>query len=111
MSKLKQNKFRNKWTVVDGIKFQSVKESARYLQLKTMQQAGLICNLKLQHSFSIQLNNVHICRYIADFVYWTDGCFKMVVEDVKSDYTRKLPVYRLKKRLMKVVMGIEILES
>ena len=47
-------------------------------------------------------------RYVADFVYQEQGA--QVVEDVKSVVTRKHPVYRLKKHLMKHVHGIEVRE-
>src|SRR5690606_26359142 len=47
-------------------------------------------------------------KYVADFVYQEKG--QMVVEDVKSTMTRNLPVYRLKKHLMKSVHGLEIRE-
>jgi len=47
-------------------------------------------------------------KYVADFVYQENG--QLVVEDVKSTMTRNLPVYRLKKHLMKSVHGLEIRE-
>jgi hypothetical protein len=49
-----------------------------------------------------------VCKYISDFVYLENG--QKIVEDVKSEYTRKLPVYRLKKKLVKAVHGIDIKE-
>ena len=38
-------------------------------------------------------------EYIADFTY-TDGEGRFIVEDVKSEATRKNPVYAIKKKLM-----------
>jgi hypothetical protein len=32
------------------------------------------------------------------------------IEDCKSDFTRKNPVYRLKKKMMKIINGLEIIE-
>ncbi len=49
-----------------------------------------------------------ICAYLADFTYNRNG--KEIVEDVKSEMTRKLPVYKLKKKLMKAILNIEIQE-
>ncbi len=53
------------------------------------------------------MNGVIVCRYVADFVYIRDG--RRVIEDVKSSFTKMLPVYRLKKRLLAAV-GLEINE-
>ena len=48
-------------------------------------------------------------KYRADFVVLrNDGRYDVV--DAKSDATRKDKVYRLKKRQMKEVLGIEIVE-
>src|SRR3990172_3854168 len=45
--------------------------------------------------------------YNPDFSYRKSG---LVVEDVKSPVTRKLPAYRLKKKLMLACYGITIVE-
>ena len=45
---------------------------------------------------------------MAFFTYILNG--KLVVEDVKSEWTAKLPMYRLKKRWMKAEYGIDITE-
>jgi hypothetical protein len=73
-----------------------------------MQEAGEISELETQKRFGIFVGDQRICAYVADFVYQRDG--KQVVEDVKSDFTRKNPVYRLKKKLLKATLGIEIIE-
>ena len=54
------------------------------------------------------INGVKVCTYIADFTYEELG--GVVVEDVKSEFTRKDPVYRLKNKLMKACHGIDIRE-
>ena len=46
-------KFGNKPTIVDGIKFSSRLESERFTQLKLLEQAGEICGLMLQVEFQI----------------------------------------------------------
>ncbi len=107
----KKNKFRNIKTVIDGITFDSKKESARYLQLKTMQNGGLIKELKTHVPFELIVNGVLICRYTPDFTYYEkDADSLLIVEDVKSKIT-KTPQYNLKKRLMKAIHGIEIKET
>lgn len=105
------NKYRNKKVVIDGITFDSKKEAYRYGILKLNQAAGLIRNLKLQVSFPITINNVHICDYRADFTYdkpVLDGESQFVAEDVKGI---KTPEYKLKKKLMLAVYQIQIKES
>jgi hypothetical protein len=104
--KAKKTKFNNIVNYYDGKKFDSKKECERYKELK---HEG-VKDLKCQKKYEIVVNDVKICNYIADFVY-TDHKGKTVVEDVKSPMTRKLPVYRLKKKLMLAVYGIEIKET
>jgi len=105
---MRRNKFNAKKTVIDGIKFDSKKEAARYSELKLMESGGLISDLELQTRFDIVINGIKVCYYRADFSYMQSGEF--VVEDVKSPYTAKLPVYRLKNKLMKAVHNITIKE-
>lgn len=104
-TKVKKGKFNNIQTFYDGKKFDSKKECERYKELKAQKVGSLECQVK----FPIQINGVKICSYIADFTY-IDERGEKIVEDVKSEMTRKLPVYRLKKKLMKAVYGIEIKE-
>lgn len=99
------NKYRNKKTVVDGITFDSQKEAKRYGELKLLEHAGVITDLQLQPPFKLEVHGVKICTYRADFRYTENG--KDVVEDVKGVLT---PVYRIKKKLMFAIYGIEIKE-
>lgn len=100
---MKYNKYSNKKTVIDGIKFDSKKESQRYLALKEMERSGEIRDLKLQPKFVLQekfrSEDHGACReiaYIADFSYFTEGCDKMYVEDVKGV---KTDVFKLKMKM------------
>lgn len=102
-----KSKYRNKKTIIDGLTFDSIKESKRYLQLKIMFKAGLIYDLQMQVKFEIIIKGEKICTYAADFFYYDFKTDKKIVEDVKGF---KTPVYNLKKKLMKAVLGIEIKE-
>lgn len=104
---IKRSKYGNKRTEVDGITFDSAKEAARYKELKILERAGAVKNLTLQPKYSIIVNDMKICDYVADFTYQT-RLGETKVEDVKG---MKTPAYRLKKKLMKAVFNIEILES
>jgi hypothetical protein len=94
--------------VVDGVQWDSRKELTRWRLLWARKEAGAVSQLRRQVRFALVVNGVKVCDYVADFVYVEGG--KVTVEDVKSAFTRKLPVYRIKRKLMKAVYGIEIQE-
>lgn len=100
---LRKNKYNAKKTDVDGITFDSKRESRRYLELKMLLQAGHISDLELQIPFPCVVNGKKICSYKADFAYTQDG--ERVVEDVKGFVTRD---FRLKKKLVEALYGIEV---
>jgi hypothetical protein len=104
-----RSKYGNKKTVIDGIEFDSAKEAGRYVELRYLLLAGEIKCLERQVEFGLEVNGEKVASYFADFVYWQEG--KMIVEDVKSRFTGKMAVYRLKKKLMRQCHGIEILET
>lgn len=94
-------------TVVDGVRFASKREAARYQELKLLQKAGKIDLLQLQPKFKLLVSGIHVADYVGDFKYYDRVMDEFVVEDVKGV---KTPVYRLKKKLMKAIHGIEIRE-
>jgi len=104
----KKSKYGNVKSVADGKTFDSTKEKNRYLELKQMEARGEISELHEQVTFKFAHNDIKICSYIADFTYNKNG--KEVVEDVKSEMTRKLPAYRIKCKLMKAFYNIDIKE-
>lgn len=105
-------KYHSKKVVIDGIEFMSKKEGNRYLQLKKLQEEGIISNLKMQvpfilvEPFVLNGKKYRKMEYIADFVYIRDG--KQIVEDCKGYRTE---VYKIKKKLMAYLYNIEIKES
>lgn len=105
----KRNKFNAKKTDVDNITFDSKHEATRYQELKIAERCGVISDLKLQVSYPLKVNGILIATYRSDFDYLEDG--KKVVEDTKSEFTRKLMWYRMKKKLMLALHGIEIRET
>ena len=103
------SKYKNRGVTVLGKRFASGKEAKRYGELLGLSEAGGIARLNLQPRFPISVNGKYICAYIADFSYiGADG--KLVVEDVKSRWTAKMPVYRLKLKLMEAANGIKVAE-
>lgn len=116
--KYKVSKYRNVKTTVNGITYDSAKEARRHQELLLMERAGLIQALERQKPFvlcgSVVLGGRRKppIRYYADFCYRVcdNGDYYRIVEDTKSPITRKDPLYRAKKHMMKAIHDIEITE-
>lgn len=108
-TKPKKSKYGAVKTEVDGIMFDSKREASRYQELRLLEQAGEIANLRLQVPYILFPKNEHgrALKYIADFVY-NDDTGALVVEDAKGHST---DVYKIKRRLMAELKGIEIKET
>lgn len=109
------NKYRARPTTVDGIKFDSKREAARYGELKLRERAGEIRDLVCHPKFSLVVNGFRVGGYTADFSYdervpTFRHRYVFVVEDVKSPATAKRADYVLRKKLMAAIHGIEIRE-
>lgn len=103
---VKQSKYKNKKCIYNGIKFDSKKEEKRYIQLLQLQKLGIIKDLKLQVPFLL-IDTIRYkgktypkTQYYADFQYLDTKTGNIVVEDVKSEATRKDKVYRLKIKML-----------
>ena len=94
-------------TEVDGFIFDSKAEARRYKELRLLEKNGDIADLELQPKFLVEVKGKKICTYLADFQYFDRAKGAHVVEDVKGV---KTPVYRLKKKLVEAIYGIEIIE-
>jgi hypothetical protein len=99
-------KFKNIRTEKDGQKFDSRWEAERFQQLKLMEAAGEICELRAQVPFPLMVGDELIGAYVADAVYVTaDG--RKVVEDAKGC---KTPLYRWKAKHFRAQYGFAITE-
>lgn len=104
-------KYRNKKVEWDGMVFDSTKEYKQYrFVLLERLKKGEIGQLRRQVRYKLIVNDELIATYIADHVYIEATTGEEIVEDVKSEITRKLPLYVLKKNLMKSIHNIEIKE-
>ena len=103
----KRSKYGNKKTVVGGIKFDSQKEAKRWNELLMLQRAREIAGLMRQFRYPLFVNGICVCTYVADAVYTDLRTGHVVVEDVKGV---KTPTYRLKKKMMKACLGIDVKE-
>jgi Protein of unknown function (DUF1064) len=103
-----KTKWRATPTTVDGIVFASQAEATRYGELRLLLQAGAITQLVTHPRFTLAVHDEVVGVYVADFRYRTsDGL--LVVEDVKSPVSRT-PIYRLKRKLLRALWGIEVVE-
>lgn len=110
--KSKRAKYNNEKVEWKGEVFDSRKEYQRYRELLLLQKQGIIGQLRRQVKYLlIEANETERkVEYWADFVFiWTDTGIEDV-EDVKSDATRKLSTYIIKRKLMLSVHGIKIKE-
>lgn len=110
IAKPKRSKFGNVKTVVDGITFDSKSEAKRWGMLHAFQSVGMVSAIRRQVRFPLIVNDILIATYVADFIYRDADTGAEIVEDVKSDFTRKDPLYRVKKNLMIACHGISIRE-
>ena len=101
-----KSKYRAQPVVIDGLRFASKKEGARYLELKLLEKAGHIKNLELQPRYDFIINGVNCGFYKADFRYFENG--KRIVEDVKGVRT---PIFSLKSKLLKALYNVEVFET
>lgn len=121
----KTSKYKAHKTIVDGIEFDSKKEAKRYTELRLLERAGAITDLKRQVRYilipaqrepdSVGKRGGKIkgkllereCSYVADFVYRDVETGEWVVEDTKGMRTTD---YIIKRKLMLYVHGIKIKE-
>lgn len=128
-----RSKYHSRKITRDGITFDSMKEYRRYCDLKLLERAGKIQDLKRQVEFELlpaQFEDIptgeiyrqgerkgqpkykRVCveksvKYVADFTYHSADTGKMVVEDTKGFKTKD---YILKRKMMLYFHGIKIKE-
>lgn len=110
----KRSKYGAKKTEFDGLMFDSKREAARWGELKMLHRLGRITMLRRQVAYilapSVKFKGARAAKpavkFIADFDYIEGG--NLVVEDVKSPATAKLPAFQLKRHLMLSVHGIDV---
>lgn len=127
----KENKYHAKKVKEDGEVYASKKEHRRHCELKLLERAGKISNLRTQVKYElipsqweeIETGEVYVrgpkkgqkkkkkkcveqgVSYIADFVYCEGG--KEIVEDAKG---MRPSDYIIKRKLMLYMLGIKVVE-
>ena len=85
----RKNKYNNRRTELDGYTFDSIAESRRYAELKLLEKAGIISDLRVHPVYQLQKSfrtpegkSVRAINFELDFDYIENGI--KVVEDVKG---------------------------
>lgn len=128
---MKKSKYHSRKITRDGMTFDSIKEYRRFRELRLLEKAGAIHDLKTQVKFELipaqyeeiptgkyyvrgerkgQPKMKRVCIeesvcYYADFVYTENG--NQVVEDAKGFRTAE---YKIKKKMLLYFHGIKINE-
>ena len=109
------NKFGAIPTVVDGIRFDSLREARRWGELRLMERAGEIRNLQRQVAIQLEgrdgplrTRTGRAMRLTVDFVYEDKSAgWAVIHEDSKGKPTRDYEV----RRAVAAAMGIEVTET
>lgn len=101
------NKFNARTVHLDGFTFQSEAEARRYGELRLLEQAGQIHDLRVHPRFELLPRDKELAlravHYTADFQYCEGG--RVIVEDVKGVETRD---FKLRRQLfMRRYRGVE----
>ena len=110
---VKQNKYGNEKTVVDGITFASRKEASRWQELKMLEKAGEITGLVRQLRIEIipKTKLYRAVSYVADFSYFDKRTKKTIYEDVKGYKAgNAYSMFTIKKKILYWRYEIEIKE-
>lgn len=100
MKRYHTHKYKAIRTELDGIKFDSKKEAAYYLDLKRQKDAGFVLFFLRQTAFDLPGN----VKYRCDFqVFYVDGRIRFI--DVKGMQTKD---FIMKKKMVEALYPVEI---
>lgn len=115
----KPSKYRARKMEIDGIKFDSKREGARFMELRSLERAGAISDLRRQVKFELIPNQrgadgkviERAVSYYADYTYIVNITGELVVEDAKGYRDgAAYALFTIKRKLMLYVNGIRITE-
>lgn len=111
----RRSKYGAQPTVIDGIRFDSKREGARYQELRLLERAGEIQDLELQPEFLLYAgcelsiypdrDPLKLGVYRADFRYIETRTGEVVVEDVKG---YDVPLGKWKRRMAEAIYGVAV---
>lgn len=109
IAKPKRPKYGNLRTSVDGKRFDSAAEARQYGELLIREKAGEISGLDCQTRFPLKAPNGEVIAvYVADFSFWDHTVGRSRVIDVKGGKATQTPVFKLKQKMMRALLGIEV---
>lgn len=108
------SKYRNVRTALDGLTFDSAKESRRWAELRLLERAGRITELQRQVPYelapSVKFQESRRAqpplRLVVDFQYKENGA--LVLEDVKGGEATRTDAFRIKRHLLLHLHGLHI---
>lgn len=102
----KPSKYRNKPTVVDGIRFASKREAAFYVELKQREKAGEVYEVQLQRRYALTgPTGMLFTTYVCDFAFHDATLGRNRVIDIKGVETE---AFKIKRKAMQAILGIEV---
>lgn len=101
----KRPKFGNRKTVVDGLTFDSAAEARRWGELRLLERAGEIRDLRRQVRYPLHFGEAVIGHIVPDFLYISGH--DVVCEDVKSPATIT-PMFKWKAKHFLAEYGIAV---
>lgn len=108
------SKYHSQKTTIGGETFDSLREYRRWCELRLLERAGEITDLRRQEKFELLPPQKYKgepaerpVAYIADFTYIDKATGELVVEDAKGVRTKE---YILKRKMMLYHHGIRIRE-
>lgn len=117
-----ESKYKNIPCKYNNLKFDSIGECKRYIDLMYMAKDNIISDLQLQIKYKLNINNVYVCDYIADFKYivknkdtfnyllgkeFVKENETTIIEDFKGKETKE---FIIKEKMMFAIYGIQILK-
>lgn len=100
---MRRIKYGNRKVAYNGIKFDSIGEKNRYIELKKLEEQGLITALgtqvkiELLSKFKHENKTIRAITYIADFRYFDVETGIEILEDFKGYET---DIFKIKKKLL-----------
>ena len=85
--------------------FHSTGEYKYWMDLVMLEKAGKITDLERQPSFSLDVNDVHIGRYTADFMYIDEKGNELIVDFKGHDTDGS----KIRRKLTYAIHGIEVI--
>jgi hypothetical protein len=103
LQEAKRNKYNAEKTIINDEVIDSKLEAGHYADLRLLERAGKITNLRRQVCFEFRVKDILMFRYFADFSFIDRGIKRYI--DSKGLDT---PISKLKRKIIEAEYGIKI---